>query len=109
MIVQRIKLNLIPNNRPVIISVNQNDSGEDRLVFEMDMAGSGYAVIQGTRPDGGTFTHSAIVDGRTVTADLYDDMTSACGDVYTQLVFTDGNDRMGSQAFILRVQKEAKE
>ena len=107
-ITQRIKLNLIPNNRPVVIPVNQNDEGVDRLVFEMDMVGSGTVTIQGTRPDGGTFTHPANVDGRIVTADLFTDMASAYGDVYTQLVFDDGTDRTGSQAFILRVQKEAR-
>lgn len=108
MIQQKTKLNLIPNNRPIVINVNQNDTGDNRLIFEMDADVSGDVVIQGTTKHG-TFTHSASLDGRTVTADLESDMTSADGDTFAQLVFTDGDNRTGSQVFILRVQKEAKE
>lgn len=108
MITQKRNLNLIPNNTPIVIPVNQNDTGTGRLVFEMDMNVSGTVKIQGTRPDGGKFEHSATRSTNTVTADLSADMTLIPGDVYTQLVFTDGDDRTGSQAFILRVQKEAK-
>lgn len=108
MIVQTITLNLIPNNKPIVVNVNQNDEGDGRLVFEMDEA-YGLATIQGTRPDGGHFEHPATLSGNTVTADLYADMTLVDGDVFAQLVCTENNERTGSQVFILRVQKEAKE
>lgn len=108
MIQQITKLNLIPNNKPIVINVNQNDTGDGRLIFEMDVDVSGDVVIQGTTKHG-TFTHPALLNGRTVTADLESDMTSADGDTFAQLVFTDGDNRAGSQVFILRVQKEAKE
>lgn len=108
-IIQRIRLNLMPNNRPIIIPVNQNDTGDDRLVFELDMLADGNVSIQGTCPDGSTFTHSVNISSGLVKSNLFADMTSICGDVYAQLVFDDGTNRTGSQAFILRVQKEAKE
>lgn len=91
-----------------MVSVNQNDTGTGRLVFEMDADVSGDVTIQGTTKHG-TFTHPASLSGRVVTADLDDDMTSADGDTLAQLVFTDGDNRTGSQVFIIRVQKEAKE
>lgn len=108
MIVQTITLNLIPNNKPIVVNVNQNDEGDGRLVFEMEGA-YGSVTIQGTRPDGGHFEHPAMLSGNTVTADLYADMTLIDGDVFAQLVCTESNERTGSQVFILRVQKEAKE
>ena len=91
-----------------MIPVNQNDEGDGRLVFEMDDA-YGSVTIQGTRPDGGHFEHAASLNNNVVTADLENDMTLVSGDVFAQLVFTENDERTGSQVFILRVQKEAKE
>lgn len=108
MIRQKTKLNLIPNNKPIMVNVNQNDEGDGRLVFEMEGA-YGSVTIQGTRPDGGHFEHPAVLYGNTVTADLYADMTLIDGDVIAQLVCTENDERTGSQVFILRVQKEATE
>ena len=108
MLIQRTKLNLIPTGKPIVIPVNQNDEGDGRLVFEMDDA-YGSVTIQGTRPDGGHFEHPATLSGNVVTADLDTDMTLMFGDVFAQLVCTEDDERTGSQVFILRVQKEAKE
>lgn len=91
-----------------MIPVNQNDEGDGRLVFEMDDS-YGSVTIQGTRPDGGHFEHAATLNNNVVTADLETDMTLVSGDVFAQLVFTENDERTGSQVFILRVQKEAKE
>lgn len=108
MIVQRTKINLIPTGKPIVIPVNQNDTGDGRLVFEVDGA-YGSVTIQGTRPDGGHFEHDASLSGSVITADLEDDMTLIDGDVFAQLVCTENDERTGSQVFVLRVQKEAKE
>lgn len=108
MLIQKTKVNLIPTGKPIVIPVNQNDEGVGRLVFDVDGA-YGTVKIQGTRPDGGHFKHNASLSGNIVTADLEDDMTLIDGDVFAQLVFTEDDERTGSQVFILRVQKEAKE
>lgn len=90
-----------------IIHVNQNDHGEDRLQFDLIESASGTAIIQGTRPDGGTFQDDATRSGQIVTADLTEEMTAVCGDVVAQIVLTDGDNRTGSQDFVLRVQRSA--
>lgn len=113
MIVQKRNLNLIPDEDITVIPVSQYDTGEDRLVFDLYLNGSTYtpsgtAVIQGTCPDNSTFTHSVTLSDYTATSDLYADMTSVSGNVRAQIVLTEGDDRTGSQVFIISVQKDAE-
>lgn len=113
MITQKRKINLIPANEIVVIPVSQFDTGEDRLVFDLykdneTYTPSGTAVIQGTCPDGSTFTHSVTLSGYTVTSDLYADMTAVAGQVRAQIVVTEGDDRTGSQVFFLSVQQDSE-
>ena len=80
MIVQRFNLNLIPNQSPVIVHVNQYDTGTGRLVATLyegnePYSPNGTAVIQGTKPDGHGFQYTATLDGNVVTADYW--VTSA--------------------------------
>lgn len=112
MITQKNKINLIPNTEILVIPVSQNDTGEDRLVFELYKDGEPYsptgtAKIQGTGPKK-TFEHDMTVSGSTVTCDLYADMTADAGQVRANIVLTEGDDRTGSQNFFLSVQKDAK-
>lgn len=110
MIVQTLNLNIIPGKQVPVVYVNQNDHNTDRLQINLIGDGiSGTAQIQGTRPDGGTFQDDATRSGQTVTADLTEEMTAVCGDVVAQIVLTDGDNRTGSQDFILRVQRSAND
>lgn len=111
-ITQRIQLSLIPNGKPQVLPINQNDTGTGRIIIDLGYEPEGQyeATLQGTRADGGTFSHEITdVDDGVYTCDLYEDMSSAEGDGVAQIVITDSDGRTGTQVFILRVQKEAKE
>jgi len=113
MITQQFDLNLIPNQAPVIVDVDQYDTGTGRFVISLykdDVPytpASASAVIQGTKPDGHSFSYPATLSGNTVTANLMDQMTAVAGNVRTQIVVTEASGRTGTFAFILRVQKSA--
>lgn len=112
MIVQRFNLNLIPNQSPVIVHVNQYDTGTGRLVATLyegnePYSPNGTAVIQGTKPDGHGFQYTATLDGNVVTADLTEQMAPVAGDVRTQIVVTEPSGVTGTFAFIIRVQPSA--
>lgn len=113
MITQQFDLNLIPSQAPVVVPVDQYDTGTGRFVISLYMDDVPYsppsatAVIQGTKPDGHGFNYSATLSGNTVTADLTEQMTPVAGDVRTQVVIHEADDRTGTFAFILRVQHSA--
>lgn len=112
MIVQRFNLNLIPNQSPVVVHVNQYDTGTGRLIATLyegnePYSPSGTAVIQGTKPDGHGFQYTATLDGNVVTADLTEQMAPVAGDVRAQIVVTESSGVTGTFAFIIRVQPSA--
>ena len=112
MIVQRFNLNIIPSQSPVIVHVNQYDTGVGRLVAALyednsPYAPTGTAVIQGTKPDGKGFQYAASLNGNLVTANLTDQMSVVAGDVRAQIVVTEESGITGTFAFIMRVQRSA--
>ena len=113
MMQQQFDLNLIPNQAPVVVNVDQYDTGTERFVISLYRDDVPYsptnatAVIQGTKPDGHGFSYPATISGSTVTANLTEQMTPVAGDVRTQIVVTEASGRTGTFAFILRVQKSA--
>lgn len=112
MIIQRFNLNLIPNQSPVIVHVNQYDTGTGRLVATLyegnePYSPNGTAVIQGTKPDGHGFQYTATLDGNIVTADLTEQMSPVAGDVRVQIVVTESSGVTGTFVFIMRVQPSA--
>ena len=112
MIVQRFNLNLIPNQSPVIVHVNQYDTGTGRLIATLyegnePYSPNGTAVIQGTKPDGHGFQYSATLNGNVVTADLTEQMSPVAGDVRAQIVVTESSGVTGTFVFIMRVQPSA--
>ena len=112
MIVQRFNLNLIPNQSPVVVHVNQYDTGTGRLIATLyegnePYSPNGTAVIQGTKPDGHGFQYSATLDGNVVTADLTEQMSPVAGDVRAQIVVTESSGVTGTFVFIMRVQPSA--
>ena len=112
MIVQRFNLNLIPNQSPVIVHVNQYDTGTGRLIATLyegnePYSPNGTAVIQGTKPDGHGFQYTATLEGNVVTADLAEQMSPVAGDVRAQIVVTESSGVTGTFVFIMRVQPSA--
>lgn len=113
MIIQYFDLNMIPSQAPVVVNVDQYDTGTGRLVISLYEDDAPYtpanasATIQGTKPDGHGFTYSVTLSGNTVTANVTEQMTPVAGDVRTQVVVRESTGRTGTFAFILRVQKSA--
>jgi hypothetical protein len=112
MIVQPFNLNLIPEQSPTVIHVDQYDHGTGRLLISLfdgdtPYTPSGTAVIQGTKPDGKGFQYVCTLSGNKVTANLTDQMTAVAGRVRTQIVVTETSGRTGAFAFVLDVQKSA--
>lgn len=114
-IVQEFNLDMIPQTVPVIIPVNQYDTGTGRLVIKLYKGLNQYSPtnatvkIQGTKPDKRGFEYPATISGNTVTANLELQMTACYGDVRTQIVVTESTGETGTFVFILRVQKSALE
>ena len=115
MIYQEIDLNMIPEQSPTIIHVDQYDHGINRIrahLYEGDVVytptSGSTAIIQGKKPDGHGFAYTAYITlGSWVYAELTEQMTAVAGDVRTQLVVTEPSGRTGSFAFIIRVQPSA--
>lgn len=114
MITQIFDLNLIPNQAPVIIHVDQYDVGTGRLIAHLYKGDTAYtpaagatAMVQGTKPDGRGFDYWGTISGNTVTMDLTEQMSMVAGRVRVQIVITEGNNRTGTFVFILDVQKSA--
>lgn len=111
-ITQEFDLNLIPSSAPVVVHVNQYDTGTGRLIATLyegnePYSPNGTAVIQGTKPDGHGFQYSATLNGNVVTADLTEQMSPVAGDVRAQIVVTESSGVTGTFVFIMRVQPSA--
>lgn len=113
-IIQTFDLNLIPDSEPVVIKVNQFDTGTGRLVANLYNGdtlytpGSGAtAKIEGTKADKKGFSYSASVTGSVVTADLQLQMTAAAGKCRTQFIITESSGQTGTFVFWLDVQRAA--
>lgn len=114
MITQEINLNMIPDSEPVIVRVNQYDTGVGRIVAHLyngdvsySPASGATAVIQGTKPDEHGFSYNVLISGDTITADITQQMTAVKGDVRTQFVVTETSGKTGTFVFILKVQESA--
>ena len=116
MITQTITLNMIPDGAPQVIHINQNDTGTHRFEIYLTHNDNPYVwsnsatfKMRGTKPNMDTFEVSCTTSGTDyLICDLTDDMDDIAGDVYCNIEMIDGSDRTGTQAFILRVQQEAK-
>ena len=116
-ITQTVNLNMIPDSAPVIVRVNQYDTGTGRLVFKLFNGAASYTpgagatvAIQGTKPDKhGFYYDTPTLSGDTVTADLTEQMSCVYGAVRCQLVVTETSGKTGTFAFTLKVQQSALE
>lgn len=112
-ITQQFNLNMIPQTIPVVVPVNQYDTGTGRLIIKLYYGANTYSPssatvkIQGTKPDRKGFQYNATISGNTVTANLTEQMTACYGDVRCQVVVTESTGKTGTFVFILRVQQSA--
>lgn len=113
-----LNLELIPNGFTPVIYVSQADHYGTLLNCYLYFNGSTYPFdrnntafkLRGTRPDGQKFESvmNKIRD-EYVYCNLTDNMTAVAGDVYCNIEMIENEvDRTGSQAFIMRVQPEAR-
>lgn len=115
MIYQEFDLNMIPDQDPTVIHVDQYDHGVNRIkahLYDGDVlytpATGSTAMIQGKKPDGHGFAYTASITlGSWIFAELTEQMTAVAGDVRTQFVVTEPNGRTGTFAFVIRVQQSA--
>lgn len=113
MITQEFDLNMIPDSEPVVVHVNQYDTGQGRLIAHLYDKDQPYSptgatvVIQGTKPDRHGFAYNATISGNTVTATLTEQMTAVKGITRTQILVNDTYGRTGTFVFALCVQESA--
>ena len=114
MLTQEFDLKIIPDSGPVVVHVNQYDTGIGRFVIHLlDVDETPYSptnavvMIQGTKPDKHGFAYTATISGSTVTADVTEQMTAVEGIVRTQIVVTDAQGVTGTFVFHMDVQRSA--
>ena len=86
MITTQTELDVSPGSIAPVIHVSQYDTGSRTLLFNL-IATAGdlilptgtKAEIRGTKPDGNGFSYDALINGKTVTADVTEQMTAAAG------------------------------
>ena len=114
MITQTYTLSLQPGGVPLRVPCVQGDTGARDLVFTLTSngtaanlpAGAGV-TLDGTKPDGKSFTSWASLDGDTVTTMLTQQMCAVAGEVSCQLTITSGNEILCTPQFLLEVAPSA--
>lgn len=97
MITTQIELDVSPGGIAPVIHVSQYDTGSRMLQFNL-IATAGdlilptgtKAEIRGTKPDGNGFSYDALINGKTVTADVTEQMTAAAGKAVCEIVLYTG-------------------
>ena len=118
MIIQKLNLNLIPDGSTPVIYASQADDNGRQLKCYLYFNGEPYEFVRnttsfklrGTRPDGQKLeTILNKYQNKYVYTNLTDDFTEVAGDVYCNIEMIENEtNRTGSQAFILRVQPQAR-
>lgn len=109
---QTISLNLIPNGIQPVIHVSQNDKGQT-WIFKLMVGKDAFTIpasstvkLQGTNSDGTTFNKACTYSGNTVTVDVAEDMTACAGKTKAEIRIVKENDAIGTQNFIIEVEKQ---
>ncbi|MBQ9032524.1 MAG: hypothetical protein IJ106_13900 [Parasporobacterium sp.] len=106
MITTQTELDVSPGGIAPVIHVSQYDTGSRTLLFNL-IATAGdlilptgtKAEIRGTKPDGNGFSYDALINGKTVTADVTEQMTAAAGKAVCEIVLYTGTPaREGAEA-----------
>lgn len=111
---QRYTLNMIHQGRPLRIPVHQYDAGSRNLIFDLIAGGAQFHIpagatitIDGTKPDGKSFSYGASGSGDVVSATVTQQMTACAGNVVCQLTISQGGTVLGSANFVLDVEQNA--
>lgn len=111
MTTQEFNLDLIPNGISPIVHVSQYDEGqtwEFNIVKENQLytipAGSSITV-QGTKKDDTGFQYSCTYSGSKVYVTETQQMTVYAGDVKAELVIVNGDNRIATLNFIIRIER----
>ena len=109
---QEINLNVIPNGNIPLVYISQYDIASARFKYNLLLNERPYNYepgatfkVRGLKPDRTTFEHSIDIESE---CSIEEDMTNVAGDVFCNIEITEGNNRTGTQAFIMRVQSDAK-
>ena len=97
MITTQIELDVSPGGIAPVIHVSQYDTGSRTLQFNL-IATAGdlilpngiHAEIRGTKPDGNGFSYICPINGKTVTADVTEQMTAVAGKAICEVVLYTG-------------------
>lgn len=111
---QKFSLNLVPGGVPVYVHCDQRDDartfaatiydGNELYVFD----GTETVTLEGTAADGHEFEPvTASASGSVVTFSVNAEITNAPGDAVCNLVLSKTGIRIGTENFILKVQKSA--
>lgn len=113
-ITQEYDLNMIPGGVPVRVPVSQYDAGSRTITFNLYAGAEQFSVptsaaaqINGTKPDGKSFSYAADINGSSVSATITEQMTAAAGRVNCEIALLNGSNFLGSANFVLLVEKAA--
>ena len=102
MIVQKLNLNLIPDDEVRVIHLNQYDKDRAALEFTI-FRGSSYfnltgcsVRIEGTKPDGKGYSYAGTVSGSVAKFDVSEQMTAAAGKYRAEVRIKKSTDDIGS-------------
>ena len=97
MITTQTELDVSPGGIAPVIHVSQYDTGSRTLVFnliatagDLILPNGTHAEIRGTKPDGNGFSYSCPINGKTVSANVTEQMTAAAGKAICELVLYTG-------------------
>lgn len=114
MITQTYTLSLQPGGAPLRIPCVQRDANSRDITFDLTSGGVAFSppdgaviTIDGTKPDGKSFSAAGTISGSTITVTLSQQMTAVAGDVPCQLTITSGTAVLGTARFILAVSEAA--
>lgn len=115
MITQVYNLNMVPGGVPVRVQCSQRDDASRTIVFVLFNGSEPFtpsdasARIDGTRPDGGTFTTTANLSGNTATWVIPLDATAVAGECVAELVVVSNGAILGSANFRIVVEVYARD
>lgn len=111
MTTQEFNLDLIPNGIAPIVHVSQYDEGQtwafnivkENQLYEIPSGSS--ITVQGTKKDDTGFQYSCTYSGSKVYVTETQQMTIFAGDVQAELVIVNGDNRIATLNFIIRIER----
>ena len=115
MITQTYNLNMIPGGVPVRVPCSQRDDDSRTVIFNLYNASEPFAPsnasarVDGTRPDGGTFSVAVSLVGSTATWTIPLNATAAAGECVAELIVVSNGAVLGSANFRIDVEVYARD